>query len=102
MTKMSKKVIIIKGEGVFDTLQSASEATGRSISTISRAIRAGKNGIRQADRVYLIKVKDVGWRVGVLNSTNSAYLPMEQSEEKFPAKKVEERKDITEIWHGIW
>ena len=98
---MSKKVIIIKGEGVFDTLQMASDATGKSISTISRAIRDGKNDIRQVDRVYLIKVKDIGWRVGVLNSTNSIYLPMEQSEEKFSAKKVEERKDITLLWHGF-
>lgn len=98
---MSKKVIIVRGKGVFETLEEASRAIGKSVSTISRALRDFNPDIRQVDRVYLIKVKDVGWRVGVMSSTNSAYLPVDQGENKISAKKVEERKDITLGWYGM-
>lgn len=98
---MSKKVIIVRGKGVYDTLQEASESVGKSVSTLSRALRDFSPDIRQVDRVYLIKVRDIGWRVGVLSSTNSAYLPVDQDGEKVSAKKVEERKDITLAWYGM-
>ena len=99
---MSKKVIIIRGQRqAFETLQEAADGSGKSVSTISRAIRDASPDIRQVDRVYMIKVKGTGWRVGVMNSTNSAYIPMYQEEARIPARNVEEKKDVTLVWYGF-
>lgn len=98
---MSKKLVIIRGAGAFETLREASEATGKSVSTLSRALRDGSRDVRQVDRVYIVKVKDVGWRVAVMCSTNRYYLPVEQVGKKIPEKNVEDRKDITLAWYGF-
>lgn len=98
---MSKKVVIITGKGAFETLQEAADACGKSVSTISRALRDFNPDIRQVDRVYIVKVKDLGWRVAVMASTNRAYIPLDQGEKKIPVKNVEQIKDVTLAWYGI-
>lgn len=103
MTKMSKRVIIIKGQNqVFETIQDAAIGTKKSASTISRSLRNGSPDMRWVDRVYMIKVDGIGWRVGVLNATNTAYFPMCQEEYwKISVKKVKDVKDVTLVWYGF-
>ena len=100
---MSKRVIIMRGQNqVFETIQDAASGAQKSVSTISRALRDGHPDMRWVDRVYMIKVDGIGWRLGVLNATNTAYFPMCQEENwKIPAKKVKEVKDATLVWYGF-
>lgn len=101
---MSKKVLVrLDGEGFYGTLESASEAFGMTPGNISRAVsETGKvRGVpvRWADRVYAVKEKGGDWRVMVLNSRNTAYLPVSQVGNRVLVRDVEEKKELTLAWY---
>lgn len=103
---MSKKVLVrLDGFGVFETLEDASRALGVTPESVSRAVRDARkvNGVslKWADRVYAVCEKGGDWKVVVLNSRNSAYLPVSQVGDKVPVRNVVKKKDITASWYGM-
>ena len=103
---MAKKVLVrLDGLGVYDSLEKASEALGMSVANISRAVSDQRkvNGValKWAERVYAVREKEGDWKIGVLNSRNSAYLPVSQIGAKVDVKRVIAKKDITASWYGM-
>lgn len=102
---MSKRVLVrLDGLGVYETLDDASSALGMEPANISRAVsESGKaKGVpmKWVDRVYAVKDKVSGkWTVAVMNTRNTAYIPVSQVEPRILARDVVEVKDLTQVWY---
>lgn len=102
---MSKRVLVrLDGKGFYETLEKASEALGMAPGNISRAVSEGGKAkgipMRWAERVYAVREKDRDWRVMVLNSRNTAYLPVSQIGNRVLARDVVEKRELTSVWYG--
>lgn len=55
---------------------------------------------RWVDRVWALRLRDGGWRVGVLDGHGRKYLDMDGCCASWPVGDVVSRKDITLSWYA--
>ena len=102
---MSKQVLVrLDGLGVYEGLEEAAAALQVAPASVSRAIRdsGAIRGVqlKWVDRVYAVKEKGGDWKVVVMNSRNTAYLPVSQVGPAIKPRMVEAKKDLTQVWYG--